>query len=766
MTSNSYKYISQNTFNGGIETREKIIKDNQVLDSRNLWVQDGDMAQRPGTSVRRFRGGLIDSLGAADVTTTLRVTPANLATKANPGAGTASVITPGVSTLDAFLFGDAMILHYALPLPSGAEMVRTREISLRNSSVDNAVTKTRAVLQAWTGQSRGWVDCWCQLDSNSITSLQPFAQNTQRLSFAAPADIASDTITFSTGALSGYFFRLIFVSATDTTGAPFTAGIVYGNAGFESRIIWNSDAVEAAVNPASRPQLPGAWFLKYAGGNRFVSAFLTPERTGLSPAYTNLPRLEVFTSDSIQRTTLRDSGVGIDPARYDYRYKSPTQPPSVAVIPEFNTAFIAYCNLVLEQKYAGPWSQVDTYPSGSTFGPLVATVNTDPLIVGPTSTSNPASVYPSDQISLLNNFPAANLIVYFSNQLWAAGIEGQPVTIRWSGEAGEGAYNVWPEDNQVQLSTAQDNSPITAIAPLADNLVVFKKNSIWQMIDNGISDIGLTLYEPRLVVAGVGTSSPQSVKAVNGGLIFLGEDGFYFYDGTPNIKRISDPVKPYIQDINPARTPFAQGVVWRTKQYYLCSVSTRGEDQNNDLVFAYGLQNGDWQIWTGWDVQCWLQVDGVGLEEELWFTDSGGRAYQLGRWTQSDNGAEIDSWFITPRLGFDDAVTKTALELRVRGVNNNPTVEYNVIGDDIEINTPGSAVVDPIVYPIEMPRETEQRWDDTADLPVSGVSTWVPERRREQKQPVRVTGSWFQVKIRKMLQVFGWDLGYQNEGRR
>jgi hypothetical protein len=211
------------------------------------------------------------------------------------------------------------------------------------------------------------------------------------VSFAAPEDFANDTIVFSTGTLSGYFIRMIFVSATDTTGAPFTPGIIYGSGGSPVSITTSTGTVPSGLNPNTLAKIPGAYFLKYAGGNRFINYFLTPERTGLSPAYTNLPRLEAFTSNSIQRTTLRDPGVGIDPVRYDYRYKAPTQPPSVAVIPEFNTAFIAYCNLVLEQKYAGPWSQVDVYPSGSTFGPLVAQVNTDPLIVGPISVDAPAS---------------------------------------------------------------------------------------------------------------------------------------------------------------------------------------------------------------------------------------------------------------------------------------------------------------------------------------------------------------------------------------
>lgn len=783
MTSNSYRDYEQTAFNGGIETRQESLEKNQLLDANNYWYPNTNMKQRPGVYARRFRGGLAVS-PSVDATTTLRVTPSSDATAANPGGGTASVITPNVTNLNAFAFGDAMVLHFTSVGSGGPQGIR--EITLNTQTVTNAVTKTRVVLQAWTGndlitrdveaggqtRERGWVTCWSQLNTNSSSALQPFAVGSQRLSFAAPVDTKFDTITFSTGALSGYFFRLIFVSATDTTGAPMTAGIVYGNGVTPSTVTQVEQIPSTGLNPSTTAVVPGAWFIKYSGGNRFVNYFQTPQRSGGSPAYTDAPRLEVFTSDSIQRTTLLDQGVGTEPARYDSRYKTPEMPPTIAVIPEFNTAFIAYCNLVLEQKYAGPWSQLDTYSSGSTFGPLVAQVNTDPNIVGTLSVSNPSAPYPADQIPQLTGFPEASLITYFKNQLFASGIAGAPTLIRWSGSANEGAYNVWPEDNQVTLSTEADNSPVTALAAMGDNLVAFKKNSIWLLIDNGTSDLELPLYEPRKVVSGVGTSSPLSIQQFNGGLMFLAEDGFYFFDGTPNIKRLSDPIKSYVDQINPARTPFAVSTLWRTNQAYICACSPQGEDQKNTLIFVYDYQNGGWWMWEGfdadfgWDIQCWLQVDGVGLQEELWFIDSFGRAFQLGRWTQTDYGGYINSWFLTGRQGFGDVITKTSRELRLLGTNNNPLVTYTVIGDDIIPYPEGATnTYEATRFEVTMPLETEARWNDPFNLPADDVAD-VPKRRRMRKSPNRTTALWFQVKVYKLLEVFGWVLGIEPEERR
>ncbi len=741
MTSNSYKLFSQNAFNGGVETRQENLKDNQVLDAQNYWRARDAMEERPGCVGRRFT--LPANSSGSSLTT---------AVLSNPSGSVNSVLTPGVSTLNTAAYGDFIYLHYAALNSPGRQ---SDYVFSSFGLTTNTVTKTRGQFQAYT--SRGWVN----FHTTPYPTMTLFgASNLSYLSFAAPTDLTSTTLNFSsTGNLTGYFFRIHICSATNTTGAPFLAGTQFPN---QWSVAHSVDVGIGQLNPQLRPVTLGAYFAKFNSGNLTIPVKTRPQYT--PGTYGNYRDRALFTVEySATGLTTQYDNANVAQI-FDNKFNTASLPPVFTVIPEFNTSFLAYQNTVYEIPYLS--AKTEAYPDqGGILGPLTAKVNTDPLIVGPLSVSNPTVPYPADQIPQLNAFPAANLIVYLKNQLWAAGIQGAPTLIRWSGSSTEGAYNVWPEDNQVTLSTAKDNSEITAIAPLNDNLVVFKKNSIWQMIDNGVSDVELPLYEPRLVVAGVGTVAHQSVQAVEGGLIFLAEDGFYFYDGTPNIKRISDPIKNYVDQINPARSPNAVATVWRSKQMYICAVSRKGDTTNNDLIFVYDYESDGWYIWKGLNVQCWYQQDGVGLQEELFALDAYGVAYQLERWTQSDNGANIDSWFLTGRWGTGDSVTKTAHEVRVRGENNNPTIRYSVIGDDIEFQNDG-ATVNPVTSNIVMPRDGEQRWDNPADLPVSGTDKWVPDRRRERRNNTRTTASWFQVKVYKMLKVFGLDLLWDAEGRR
>lgn len=746
MGSNDYKYFSQTAFNGGIETRQENIKANQLLDARNYWQPLGPTEQRPGSR------GSIYTLWQGAIGATSAVTPVIWT---NTATGVNTTLTPFPIVLTPINYGDVITFR----IPSIASVNPCVALAFAVTGL-NAVAKTRLVFEVWT--SSGWEGI--QYDSlsgiyPSSAAPSPFSVAQWGVNAAFPANFASTTLTFTgLGSFTGFFIRAWVRSATDLTGVPFTAATTISVVA----PVFISNKLTNQLNSNSAVYSAGAYLLKYASGNRVVTIGQLPQTTG--GLFSNLPAIQLNVQNSLALTSGISTGL-----KYSPDYGRVRCPPTVAVIPEFNTAFIAFANTVFEVPYAGPYTQTDTYvtPSaGTATGPLVAQVNSDPLVVGPISISNPFVPYSVDITPQLTSFPAANLIVYFKDQLWAAGILGDPTTIRWSGGAADNGYNVWPEQNQVPLSTARDNSEITAISPLGDNLVVFKKNSIWQMVDNGISDTGpqLPLYEPKLVVAGVGCVAQASVQAVMGGLIFLGEDGFYFYDGTPNIKRISDPVMQYLEKLNPARMPFAVSTLWRTKQVYICATSSETESQQNDMIFVYDFNDNAWWIWDGYDVQCWYQQDGVGLQEELYSLDSFRRAFQFDSWNQTDNGAYIDSWALTGRMGFADAVTKTSRELRVRGIANNPVVSFEVIGDDIEVTVPN--VNAPLKDVIFMPRANEAQYD-SIPAPLYGVANYVPSRRRERKEPGRrVSASWFQIKIYKMLKLLGLDIGYEQEGRR
>ena len=704
MTSENLKFVQQTFYNGGIQAQPEEAKPNQVLDASNYWTPLSRCDRRPGIGTLIALQGAVFGGGTSN-NLVMSIASANIGATCT---GTSSTFTPGAGycgiqiSLSGFFTG--------------------------NIAVNAAYSQVIVAWQVYT--TRGWVGTTGFTDVDAARwplEVLPLTANTAvatTLNIALPNDTKLEP---GTNAL----IRFVITGAVTAGGAFVSVGgpvlTTFTNTTNTAPFLTLAASTQQAFRGAHRSQMAsGVWPTLVRATASATQHFL------IISAANN------FNSDKAIKTTT---------------FTLPTNqiqgPPSTtAVIPAFNTSYVAVDHTI----YEFPYNQQAS----------VAQVNQDPLIVGPTNiAAGTTSIYPSDQIPQMNTFPAANLIIYFKDRLWCADILGQPQTIQWAAAVDSvngPSYNVWPSASQALLSDARDNSPITSIAALADNLVVFKKNSIWLMIDQGTDLNNLAIYEPRLVVAGVGCLAHNSVRAIPGGLVFLAEDGFYLFDGTPNIKRISDPVKNYISRISPARAPFAQAINWRTQQYYLCATSLDGEMNSNNYVFCYDYQSGAWWMWTGWDVQCWYQDDGVGLKEEVWFFDRYGRASKLMA-GDTDNGTPITCYLLTERFGEFDILSKDIREVRIQSSNQADVlapITIDVVTDDI-MTTEGAN------HAVNLPLDGETLWSDP---PVSGTSTWATERRRERKIPVRVTGKWFQVKVKNALQVIFLACGYLPDSRR
>ena len=78
---------------------------------------------------------------------------------------------------------------------------------------------------------------------------------------------------------------------------------------------------------------------------------------------------------------------------------------------------------------------------------------------------------------------------------------------------------------------------ITGLAPLAQNMVVYKESSIYTMYQVGLS--GQMLWATSIASASVGAVSPRSIVPFDAFHVFLGIDGVYTFDGQTT-RRISD----------------------------------------------------------------------------------------------------------------------------------------------------------------------------------------------------------------------------------
>ena len=804
MTSQDLKYVQQVDFRYGINQFPEDAKPGQVIDALNIWAVNEVAEVRPGANGRLVMDPLAfprtDIAGNLNIPYDQAGSFNALVVESAAGVRTPITQTAPTTTLGAVSVGGSIVMFFnATAATANTGGLFSVWIPMTTVNTNN----TTYALEILTS-TRGWVGV-------EVQGYPYLFGDTSKLSggfyyqyffFNAPKDAATNGAAYygtSSAGAPGFLVRFRVMGVATSSGTAFhTNGI--GPSNGPTPFIQNLSNQQVVNN--------GFYRLQYASGTKVLgistsdySTTLNPGIVATAPPYvTYSERNGLFYEPQINYT---GGFAGQYNGDYSFLFaqKYRAYPPSVTVLPEFNTAFSAYQNTIVEHPFAATFPPTGTgqgpaygaqvanpyWVSGATanagpngaanfVGANVAQVTTDQSLVGPSSII-PVPPYANDIVALDSQFPAANLIIYFKNRLFAAGIVGRPATIKWSGDAGvsgvasTGAY-VWPSTSETTLSSAKDNSEITALASLGDNLVVFKKDSIWQLVLSGqdLSQGGIATFEAQLVVAGVGCLAHASVQPVMGKLMFLSEDGFYVYDGTPNIKRVSDPIRNTIEYINPGRAPFAQAVVWRSKAYYLCAVGVDGSSDSNNTVLAYDYQQDAWWIWSGWDVQCWFQNTGVGFREEIWYFDRYGRAYKLG-WGSSDNGTPIQTTLTTQRFGQNDILTKDVREVRIRGQNNNGPVTFDVISDDIT-SLSGAAVT--------MPLMTEAQYQNTLSTavtitqgtnlvntgPAYGVA-YAPDRRRERKHgTVGVTAKWFQLKIYNALKIIGIDFGYLPDSRR
>lgn len=682
MTARNYRYYQQADFRKGIcDQQENLDPKSQVLDARNVWAPLGQCVRRPGyQAIAQYNPDL--DWQAAD--------------------GDATYFD------DSLVDSDYPIFYIGADTPFFA-------IQSFNPDITNTTAEAMHRVEYWNGAA------WMPMDSAQApfgtTNTNPLycGLNTADLVWSPPQNWALTTVN----TFSKYWMRYVWAGfdapSSTPTGFSISAPL---------RFLTAAELATSNYFPWGAAVV-GLFQFKYNTGSNFLF--------GYRYAYKATPSTLLLAQNTLTGGDILANGSQTGAYRIqDYQPRPVLQ---ATCIPEFNTAYVCYNNVVYQVT------------NSNTIA--AAAVNSDSLIVGTDPLLD--APYRADLISLLPAFPEAQYVINFRNLIFASGIKNQPTLVRWSGAVNEGAFNVWPETSFEFLSTAKDNSPITAMAGLGDNLVVFKQDSIWQLIFNGLDDLDLPKFIPQLVVAGVGCVSQGSIQEVRGRLIFLAEDGFYAFDGTPNIQKISENVNATTQRINPAHRPFATAVNWRSRYCYLCSVAL-DESTSNNLIFVYDYKHDAWWLWDDIPAEFMFTTSDTALQEQVIFGNQTAGFFQLGG--ETDNFGEIDSYVLSGRFGKDESMWKKAREVRVQSENIDGTIQYTLIGDDQSLN---ASAVDLVM---------NSSLETAADPPPDDGCDNVQIRRRERKSPRSLTCEWFQLKVEGFRTLDGYLIGYIPQSRR
>lgn len=563
-------------------------------------------------------------------------------------------------------------------------------IGLRVATSSTNSNEAWAKVEYWNGSE--WAVLRTLEGVNYIRSSTHLSGALQDIYFPWPADMAQTTVN----SLTRYFFR-------------FTPKSVNGSTALDSSTVVTAVALKC-TNDGAEVWRPAAIFAaQFPYSKRYITLFFL---AGDQSQYVNSAELGIKVNST-------DGAAGPVISR--------AMPASSAVIPQFGEAYLAHDGYVTYHK-EDPTSQTSA-------ALLRAAVEDDSAIVGS------GAPYDVAEIAQLTEWPKSKLIAFFRNEFWAANLDDSgDYTVRWSAPSPN--YKVWPSLN-VEVLMEDDNSPITGLKGFDQHMVVFKNDSMWRMVDTGISDFGLQTYAPERVVAGVGCVSNTSIQQVEGQLVFQAEDGIYGFDGATARKVTVDPktgadrLKDTIARITPGRRPFSTAVLWKKHSMYLLAVSVDGSDANN-LVIAWDYKNDTWWQWNNIQAQFWLSDEDAADNERLYFVDFAGRIYELGV-GDTDHGATINSYVKTHRFAWGGQ-KKRVRAVEVTSTNKTRSLTVELIGNDEATGTSGTLTLTDTA-------EKEYGTSSSSTTAVYSTDYYTPNRRRMRRLMFNKGVDWAQVKV-------------------
>lgn len=191
-----------------------------------------------------------------------------------------------------------------------------------------------------------------------------------------------------------------------------------------------------------------------------------------------------------------------------------------------------------------------------------------------------------------SQFPHAKYLATWRGHVFAAGISGEPRTVRWSKIFDPHDWSI--TDNNVVFLDAEE---ITAIHPAppsnptadgVDGLLVFKRHSTYRIIDPSDNALGVSTggsYE--LVDRGAGCYAWRTITPVSGQLYLLGEAGVYRTDGHAPLQLASAKLAPLMRDLLGLAGIEDTACSASFKGRYYLAIPTLGSSRNTRLLELY-----------------------------------------------------------------------------------------------------------------------------------------------------------------------------------
>lgn len=220
--------------------------------------------------------------------------------------------------------------------------------------------------------------------------------------------------------------------------------------------------------------------------------------------------------------------------------------------------------------------------------------------------------------------PVGNIGILWQNYWFVAGVGTARARLYFSAL---GDPSTWPAINFIDVPSPYDGDPITGLAILYGNLIVFKRNSIYI-----IQGTDPTTFVVSKTNAAVGCVSPYSVVPVENLVYFVSDKGLYALN-LSNEKQICYKVQPRYDSavLNQLSGSLARNQIQalnyrlRNEIWELADCTAAGQDQHDrTIAHNYNVvdKNGDPAVTEHFGYGSLLVVAGV--NDTIDFTENGG----------------------------------------------------------------------------------------------------------------------------------------------
>ncbi len=255
---------------------------------------------------------------------------------------------------------------------------------------------------------------------------------------------------------------------------------------------------------------------------------------------------------------------------------------------------------------------------------------------------------------------AVNYVELYASRLFAAGDAAYPSRLYWSqAPGGTRTLEDWSSADESEnvsgghVEIGADSDPITGLFALSNQLLVFKRDSLYRLLGDRPGN-----YRVQPVNGSLLQPVHTACARIGDVLYFLTDGGMYYFDGQ-TVQRKGDALKAsdFLAGADLSRCTAA---ACREKLYF--AAREDASSPANDAILVYDLARGTYMLRRGFIVRGLCAAGGT-----VYLLDGSGYVCRFGEGDTYD-GARIEAYWKTPMTDLDSkACGKRLAEAYLRG---------------------------------------------------------------------------------------------------